>query len=430
MSSISFIVSLAIFIIFLIEAYILLSSRKYRKHIADFQYDTTKNNTFIYVIIPCLNEELVIQNTLNALLLNKTENIQFIVIDDGSTDHTSHVVEQFEDSRLRLLKRTLPDAKKGKGEALNFALRTHVLPEVKRHHKKAHDVIVAVMDADSYVDADYFRHVNILFASNDDIQAIQSKVKIVPNTNSLFDLTHMQDLEFSVILNFMQGLRAKNANAALGGNGQFTRLSALETVMSDGPWTHSLVEDFDLSTRLTLANIRKIVHIVDLVVFQSGVPNFRKLLKQRTRWAQGNMHCNKFIPQIVTSRHISFKGKFELTYFLTKPWLVIFEFFIIFIVAVQILVYGVPNNSFLPAWVSFVMIMALFVVNFFWSIYYLVDKEIQTLQKSKPSTAFITLVNGLFLSFFMIVLNLSYFRAFIRLLRKQNDWDKTERDIQ
>lgn len=427
LSLICFIASLLIFALFLVEAWLFLSARRHRKFISDFEYDTSRKNVSTYVLIPCLNEEKVIESTLNSLLATSSENIKFIVIDDASSDTTSQIINKFSDDRLSVLTRILPDAQNGKGAALNFALNTVVIPEVNKKGLNHDEVIIAVMDADSYVEIDYFDHAHTLFASNPEIKAIQSKVKIVPNTNRLFDLTHMQDLEFSVILNAMQGIRAKNANAALGGNGQFTRLSALDILLDDGPWTNSLVEDFDLSTRFTLQNVRSIVHIVDLVVFQSGVSNIRKLIRQRARWAQGNMQSNKFIPNIIRSRHISFKGKVELLYFLTKPWLVIFEFLIIGIVVFQFIFYGFPDSTILPIWLNILMVFSLFFVNFFWSIYYLIDKENQMLQKSKIANIFITLTNGIFLSFFMIILNFAYLRALIRLIARKNSWDKTDR---
>lgn len=429
LSDFSFIISITIFIVFIVEAYILISARRYRKKIEDFNYDNSHNTVFTYVLIPCLNEGLVIKNTLQSFLMNKNKNIQFIVIDDASSDNTAEIVNSFSDPRLCLVQRILPLAQQGKGAALNHALNMHVIPNVKQRQQQFHNVIVAVMDADSFVEADYFDHANILFSCNPDIEAIQSKVKIVPSTNKLWDLTHMQDLEFAVILNSMQGLRAKNANAALGGNGQFTRLTALEAVTEDGPWTDSLVEDFDLSTRLTLENVKKIVHITNLTVFQSGVQSMGKLIRQRARWAHGNMQCNKFIPRIIKSKYISLKGKFELVYFLSKPWLVISEFFIILIVVSQILLYGIVSNDILPLWVNILMVLSLFFINFLWSTFYLIDKEIQMLHKSKIHVTFITFVNGLFLSFFMLVLNFSYIFALYRLLTKKVTWDKTERTI-
>lgn len=429
LSSLTFIISMGIFIIFIVEAYILVSARRHRKYIRDFKYDRTNDNIFTYVLVPCLNEALVIQNTVQSLLATQNQNIEFIVIDDASSDDTAKIVRSFNDSRLSLVQRVLPTAQQGKGEALNYALKTHILPQVTKRNQLHEQVVVSVMDADSYVNPDYFDNANILFACNPDIQAAQSKVKIIPDTNGFLDLTHMQDLEFSVILNSMQGLRAKNANAALGGNGQFTRLTALDAVMEDGPWTDSLVEDFDLSTRLTLKDIKKIVHISDLVVFQSGVQSIRKLIRQRARWAHGNIQCNKFIPKFLKSPKIPFRGKLEFVYFLMKPWLIISEFFIIGAVITQILMYGLVSNESIPLWVNVLMVLSLFIVNFLWSIFYLKDKEIQTLGKSKLLTTCITIFNGLFLSFFMIALNFSYIFALHRVLTKKLTWDKTERTI-
>ncbi|MFF3276652.1 hypothetical protein ACFYWU_37875 [Streptomyces chrestomyceticus] len=37
-------------------------------------------------------------------------------------------------------------------------------------------------------------------------------------------------------------------------------------------------------------------HTADAWVSQEGLPHLRRLLSQRTRWAQGNLHCVRYAP--------------------------------------------------------------------------------------------------------------------------------------
>lgn len=75
-----------------------------------------------YFLVPCVNEEQVIRNTIQALL-DIDEQCIIVAIDDGSSDDTYLVMQEFVEDRLIILKRELPNAQQGKGVALNDALK-------------------------------------------------------------------------------------------------------------------------------------------------------------------------------------------------------------------------------------------------------------------------------------------------------------------
>jgi 1,2-diacylglycerol 3-beta-glucosyltransferase len=70
-------------------------------------------------VVPALNEARVIEHTLDRLLSLPVRHCLVLVIDDGSDDGTGHLVESHRDPRVRLLRREFPDARRGKGAALN-----------------------------------------------------------------------------------------------------------------------------------------------------------------------------------------------------------------------------------------------------------------------------------------------------------------------
>lgn len=59
----------------------------------------------ISVIIPAFNADLYIQKALESVCNQSHENLEIIVIDDGSTDRTKDIIEKFEDSRILLISR-------------------------------------------------------------------------------------------------------------------------------------------------------------------------------------------------------------------------------------------------------------------------------------------------------------------------------------
>lgn len=64
------------------------------------------NLPFVSVIIPAYNAEAFIGRTLESVLAQTYENIEVLVVDDGSRDRTAEIVASFaqKDSRVILLK--------------------------------------------------------------------------------------------------------------------------------------------------------------------------------------------------------------------------------------------------------------------------------------------------------------------------------------
>src|SRR5438270_5198444 len=101
---------------------------------------------FFVFVVPCLNEELVIARSLDRLLAMPSSDFAVLVVDDGSEDATADIVRTYEGDRVWLLQRTAPNARQGKGEALNAAYR-HLLHE-RALPVPAEDVVLCVVDAD------------------------------------------------------------------------------------------------------------------------------------------------------------------------------------------------------------------------------------------------------------------------------------------
>ncbi len=122
-------------------------------------------------------------------------------------------------------------------------------------------------------------------------------------------LIRMQDLEFRSVIVGMQAFRGRTGTVSLGGNGQFTRLSALDVIDQryGEPWHGSLLEDYELGVHVILAGY-KIRHIDETHVSQEALPSLRRLLTQRTRWTQGNIQCLKYIHQIIRSPRFQSAG--------------------------------------------------------------------------------------------------------------------------
>ena len=137
-------------------------------------------------------------------------------------------------------------------------------------------------------------------------------------------LVRMQDMEFRTSNSAMQLLRVQTGTVGMGGNGQFTRLSVLEDLADahTEPWGKSLSEDYELG--LNILSLGHVNHYVrEAYVSQEALPYFKRLITQRTRWAQGIMQCSALLPSLRRSRALRPSGFAEIHYFMTLPWIMI-----------------------------------------------------------------------------------------------------------
>ncbi|MFD5827278.1 glycosyltransferase family 2 protein [Lentzea sp. NPDC060358] len=269
-----------------------------------------------WIIIPALNEERVVANTVrSALALDGARTpVQVVVVDDGSDDRTPHVLAQIDDHRLHVLRRVPPEARQGKGEALNHAFR--YIRDLAEEAGTVHRTIVGVIDGDGRGEPGMLSEISAYFAQRA-VGAVQCRVRIHNRTNLL---AFLQDLEFSCVVDASQSLRDVVGTVGLGGNGQFVRLKTLMG-LGDAPWSACLVEDLELGLRVHLSG-RRVRYATRATITQQGLTDVQRLLRQRTRWGQGNLQCLEYVPKLVKARHVGSMALLEFLQYLLTPWLV------------------------------------------------------------------------------------------------------------
>jgi cellulose synthase/poly-beta-1,6-N-acetylglucosamine synthase-like glycosyltransferase len=286
-------------------------------------------------LVPALNEEVTIRDSVERLEEIPLERKRIVVINDGSDDGTAEVLASMSNPHLHVIERRPPDARRGKAAALNFAFA-----EVNRWWPELdpETTIVCVVDADGRIGPQSPGYIAGHFA-DPLVGGVQSLVRIY-NRHRL--LTWFQDIEFSIYGRLFQAGRNAWGTPGMGGNGQYNRMSALSSIdttldsepeedglgpapdldvrlpPSLGPWRDRLTEDQDLGLRLILAgwNMR---HENRATVDQQGLPRLRPLIRQRTRWSQGNLQAIGLIPSILRSR-IPMLPRSELVLYLLTPF--------------------------------------------------------------------------------------------------------------
>src|SRR5919202_6794942 len=178
---------------------------------------------FFVFLVPCLNEELVIGRSLDRLLAIPASNFAVMVIDDGSDDATPEIVRRYDPDRVWLFRREPPEARQGKGHALNAAYR-RLRDDALAAGRDPDDIVVVVVDADGRIEPGALLEVAPYFA-DPRTGAVQIGVRMYNAGEKL--LTRMQDFEFVTFTEVFQRARQRIGSVGLGGNGQFNRLSAL-----------------------------------------------------------------------------------------------------------------------------------------------------------------------------------------------------------
>lgn len=275
--------------------------------------------------VPALNEEVTIADTVQRLVELEVTHKVMMIIDDGSTDETPQILAGINHPDLSVLRRDPPNAQQGKGAALNnaWAVVKERLAQDERWSQFTPDkVLVTVVDADGRLDRDFANSVAGHF-TDPAVGGVQLRVEIY-NTWSI--LARLQDVEFRVYGGLYQMGRSPWGTAGMGGNGQINRLSALDDVaVYNGavgeavPWRDRLTEDQDLGISLLACGwqgqeeIRAAVH-------QQGLGNPRRLLRQRTRWAQGCLQACRRLRVPLVARINPF-AKMEYLQWLLQPFI-------------------------------------------------------------------------------------------------------------
>jgi 1,2-diacylglycerol 3-beta-glucosyltransferase len=263
----------------------------------------TSYHPSVSLVIPAHNEAQVIADTVRNLLQLDYKSYDLWVFDDRSTDGTDLVLETFVAEYPDQFHRVIrpPDALPGKAAVLNDAL-AHTTGE-----------ILVVFDADGRVAPDFLTR-TLPYLSDPGVGAAQVRKRIInPHINLL---TRCQYHEYLLDAHFQDARDVIRGAVELRGNGQLIKREALQSV--DG-WTEdTITDDLDLSTKLHIAGW-DIRFILDTVVDEEGICRFRPLLRQRRRWAEGNLkRYLEHSPRMLTSPHMSRRAMLDMGAYIFK----------------------------------------------------------------------------------------------------------------
>ncbi len=367
-------------------------------------------------LIACLDEEAVIGETVTAIR-ELAPDATVVVVDDASVDATRKLATA---AGAMVVRREQPAAQKGKGPALNRGFQS-VTTLSRRRRLDPYRTVVCVMDADGRLSP---HAIPAALERFDDprVGGVQLPVRI---RNKRSFLTRMQDLEFWGMSAIAQMARVRTRSVSLGGNGQFTRLAALESVGSR-PWSDALTEDLDLGIELTLRGWE-----LDCAsagwVSQQGVETVSALLRQRTRWYQGHMLCARKSRTLWESPVVPRRTALETIVYLVSPSFVMLPWSIAFTLGLAAVAAHIAGAAPIP--LDGVEANVGLYAGFWYLLTFLPPVVMALLyaRRSEDEDVVSSIAKGHALVFYAFVNMAAGWRALARIALRRNTWAKTIR---
>jgi cellulose synthase/poly-beta-1,6-N-acetylglucosamine synthase-like glycosyltransferase len=226
----------------------------------------------VSVVIAAYNEEKLIAETLRTLLATDyTGEIEVVVVDDGSTDHTAAEIERFARNEPRI--RLFQQENRGKARALQRGLAV------------AHNGVVVFIDADTQCQRDTLPHLLEPLA-DERISAVSGHAKV---GNLRTFIARCQGLEYTCGFNLDR--RAYNrwdCITVVPGAISAVRKDAIDE--AGGLSLETLAEDTDLTLSLHRQR-QRIVYVPEAIAWTEAPETVATLARQRSRWAYGTLQC-------------------------------------------------------------------------------------------------------------------------------------------
>ncbi|MEI8129910.1 MAG: glycosyltransferase family 2 protein [bacterium] len=290
----SFIFYIFTFLAVYVEVFFLVTYLERRKDIV-IRLDDKPHRVYpsVTVIVPCWNEQTTVQGTVESLLAldYPKDKIKIMLIDDGSTDNTWNVLQQFAHTpNIEVIHKE----NGGKHTAMNLGI------------EKATTEMIGCLDADSYVTPSALKRM-IPYFDEPTVMAVSPSI-IVKDPKRPIEWAQKIEYQLSVYIKKMLGLM----NGIHVTPGPFS-IYRIEVFQKLGPYREAhKTEDMEIAYRMHEAGMR-IEQCHDAQVFTKTPPTAVALYKQRKRWIYG------FINNTIDYRRLIFKEKYGAFALFTIP---------------------------------------------------------------------------------------------------------------
>ncbi|MBI2086608.1 MAG: glycosyltransferase [Candidatus Zambryskibacteria bacterium] len=260
----------SLFISLFFEVFLLITYLEVKEEIKSEDERMKKsfsNYPTVTIIVPCFNEEKTVRATVESLLnLNYPRALlSLVLVNDGSTDNTLRVLNQFNDyPQVKVLDKE----NGGKHTAVNLALES-VTTE-----------LVGCLDADSFVTPEALKKI-VPYFEEKTVMAVTPSIKVHEPKNIL---QYIQRTEYSWSIFLRRMLSSMGALYVTPGPFSIFRTRVFCEL---GSYHHAhMTEDMEIALRMQKHHY-KIVNSHSAHVYTITPNTLKGLIKQRARWAYG-----------------------------------------------------------------------------------------------------------------------------------------------
>ncbi len=235
----------------------------------------------ISILISAYNEEKTIHGTLNSINTQDYSNkIQVIVCNDGSTDNTVEVVNNFisNNKNININYELLTIEKNaGKSNALNQGLK-----------KAMYDDIITI-DSDSILYIDALKSiVQTLYSCDNKTMAVAGTILVNNSKESL--ITKIQYWDYLLGISSVKQSQS-SYNGTLVAQGAFS-IYKKKALLEINGWLDTVGEDIVLTWDF-LKRGYNVYHDTEAICFTNVPSTYKQYFKQRKRWARGLIEAFK-----------------------------------------------------------------------------------------------------------------------------------------
>lgn len=144
--------------------------------------DKSENTSMVSLVVPVYNCDKYLKRCIESLIRQEYENIEILLVDDGSTDNSNNIIQYYQkkDKRIKAIHQT----NKGVSVARNVGI------------KNANGNFISFIDSDDYVEPDYVSYLYSLI-NNEDVQisTTQCIYKFNDINEKMYSNTFVEDVK-------------------------------------------------------------------------------------------------------------------------------------------------------------------------------------------------------------------------------------------
>lgn len=305
----------------------------------------------VSILVPAHNEAKVIGRTVESLLLLNypIDKMELIVINDNSSDNSKEILQDIKEKNknhnFTIINTDKTNGGKGKSNALNLA------------YNLAKGEFIAIYDADNTPERNALKYLIETIVPNEELGAVIGKFRTRNKSkNLLTKFVNIETLSFQWMAQAGRWQLLKLCT--IPGTNFVLRRSVMDKL---GGWdSKAIAEDTEISFRMYKLGY-KIRFVPQAVTWEQEPETVNVWIKQRTRWAKGNIYVlMKYMKNIFNqgrSRVLFDIYYFFSVYFLFLTSVVISD--ILFILSLlKLIQISIPINF----WLIWILSYVLFIV--------------------------------------------------------------------